>query len=44
MIVVDTTMVAYLLLGGPQTAAAEALLEAQPTWAALPLWRSEWRK
>ena len=43
MIVVDTNVVAYLLLPGPQTAAAEALLEAQPTWASPPLWRSEWR-
>jgi predicted nucleic acid-binding protein len=43
MVVVDTNVVAYLLLPGPQTAAAEALLEAQPTWAAPPLWRSEWR-
>lgn len=43
MIVVDTNVVAYLLLPGPQTAAAEGLLEAQPTWAAPPLWRSEWR-
>ena len=43
MIVVDTNVVAYLLLPGPQTAAAEALLEAQPTWAAPPLWPSEWR-
>jgi len=43
MIVVDTNVVAYLLLPGPQTAAAEVLLEAQSTWAAPPLWRSEWR-
>ncbi len=43
MIVVDTNVVAYLLLPGPQTAAAEALLDAQPTWAAPPLWQSKWR-
>ena len=42
MIVVDTNVVAYLLLPGPQTAAAEALLEGHPTWAAPPVWRSEW--
>ena len=40
---VDTNVVAYLLLPGPQTAAAEALPEGHPTWAAPPLWRSEWR-
>jgi len=43
MIVVDTNVVAYLLLPGPQTSAAEALLEAEPAWCAPPLWRSEWR-
>ena len=43
MIVVDTNVVAYLLLPGPQTALAEGLLIQQPEWAAPPLWRSEWR-
>jgi predicted nucleic acid-binding protein len=43
VIVVDTNVVAYLLLPGPQTALAEELLIQQPEWAAPPLWRSEWR-
>jgi predicted nucleic acid-binding protein len=43
VIVVDTNVVAYLLLPGPQTALAEDLLIQQPEWAAPPLWRSEWR-
>ena len=43
MIVVDTNVLAYLLLPGPKTSLAEALLLDHPQWAAPPLWRSEWR-
>jgi len=43
VIVVDTNVVAYLLLPGPHAALVDDLLIQQPEWAAPPLWRSEWR-
>jgi predicted nucleic acid-binding protein len=43
MIVVDTNVVAYLLLGGEKTGEARMVFHKDPTWAAPLLWRSEFR-
>lgn len=43
MIVVDTNVVAYLLLEGEQTTACRSVFRKDPAWCAPVLWRSEFR-
>ena len=38
MIVVDTNVIAYLLIRGERSAAMDRLLEADPEWIAPQLW------
>ena len=43
MIVVDTNLIAYLLLGGEKTPRARSIFQRDSKWAAPLLWRSEFR-
>lgn len=43
MIVVDTSVLTYLFIAGPNTLDARAALEMDPIWTAPVLWRSEFR-
>ena len=41
MIVVDTNVIAYLLIPGKRTQASERLLKVDPEWVAPALWLDE---
>lgn len=43
MIVVDTNIIAYLLIKGENTELAKKLLKLDPEWISPVLWRSEFR-
>lgn len=43
MVVVDTNVLAYLLIESAETPLARRVLTADPEWAAPVLWRSEFR-